>query len=453
MNTFDLFPDDEASQAAGATVPLAERLRPRRLPEMVGQARLLAPDGLLRRSVQAGRVPSLLLWGPPGCGKTTLARVLAQEVPGDFIALSAVNAGLKDVKEAVGRAELNRRRGRATYLFLDEIHRFNKAQQDALLPHVESGLLVLIGATTENPSFEVNAALLSRLRVLTLEALTAVDLEALAERALTEAERGLGAMNVRLSPPAQHMLVESADGDARRLLNVLETAAELVGPGGTIEEVSLAQALQRRMLRFDRAGEEHYNIISALHKSIRDSDPDGSLYWLARLLEGGEDRLYVARRLVRMATEDIGLADPSALTVALAGRDVAHFLGEPEGDLALAEVAVYLALAPKSNSVYRAYGLALEAARVHGSLPVPLHLRNAVTGLMNSLGYGAGYRYAHDEPGRTSGQAHLPEALLDRRFFEPTGEGREAALAERLNELRQIWRKDRGEGEKETAGS
>ena len=451
--TFDLFPsDDDGPTGPGVVIPLAERLRPRRLDEMVGQERLLAADGFLRRSVQGGRVPSLLLWGPPGSGKTTLARVLAREVPGDFVGLSAVSAGLRDVKDAVARADLNRKRGRPTYLFLDEIHRFNKAQQDALLPHVENGTLVLIGATTENPSFEVNAALLSRLRVITLEALTGPDLDRLVDRALADQERGLGRSGASLAPGARHLLVEAADGDARRLLNVLETAVELVGPGGVITEPELAEALQKRTLRFDRAGEEHYNLISALHKSVRDSDPDGSLYWLARLLEGGEDRLYVARRLVRMATEDIGLADPAALPLALAGRDTAHFLGEPEGDLALAEVAIYLALAPKSNSVYRAWGAALEAAREHGSLPVPLHLRNAVTGLMSALGYGQGYRYAHDEPGRTSAQAHLPDALASRRFYEPTGEGRESALAERLEQLRRLWERG-GPGEKnETAG-
>jgi putative ATPase len=450
--TLDLFPGSGASEGPGPAAPLAERMRPRRLADMVGQVALLAEGGLLVRSIATGRIPSLLLWGPPGSGKTTLARVLANEVPGEFIALSAVTAGLKEVREAVAAAKAARRLGRPTYLFLDEIHRFNRAQQDALLPHVENGTLVLIGATTENPSFEVNAALLSRLRVLVLDPLTPDDLSRLVDRALADVERGVGPGAPHLEDDARNALIEQSDGDARRLLNVLETAAALAGPGGAITAETVRESLQRRPLRFDKSGEEHYNLISALHKSIRDSDPDGGLYWLARLLEGGEDRLFVARRLVRMAIEDIGLADPGALTVALASRDAVHFLGSPEGDLALAEAAVYLALAPKSNAVYRAFGEALRDAGERGSLPVPMHLRNAPTAFMKGQGYGAGYRYAHDAEGGVVDQEHLPEALHGRRYFRPGTAGFESELRRRQARFEELRDADRRRGGKKEEG-
>jgi putative ATPase len=452
--SLDLFPDSDRPRGSGPEAPLAERMRPRRLAEMVGQAALVAPGGLLARSIATGRIPSLLLWGPPGSGKTTLARVLANEVQGEFIALSAVTAGLKEVREAVAQAGAARRLGRATHLFLDEIHRFNRAQQDALLPHVENGTLVLVGATTENPSFEVNAALLSRLRVLVLEPLGADDLSRLVDRALSDSERGLGSRNSTLEADARRLLIELSDGDARRLLNVLDTASMLAGPGTPITASAVREALQRRPLRFDKSGEEHYNLISALHKSVRDSDPDGTLYWLARLLAGGEDRLFVARRLVRMASEDIGLADPGALGVALAARDAFHFLGAPEGDLALAGAAVYLALAPKSNAVYRAFDEALRDAEEQGSLAVPLHLRNAPTSLMKEQGYGVGYRYAHDAPGGVVDQEHLPEALRGRRYYRPGSAGVEGELAARLARVAGLREADReNRGEKKEGGS
>jgi putative ATPase len=434
--TLDLFPSSPGEDRPDPGAPLADRMRPRTLENLVGLEDLLGPGRLLARALEAGQLPSTLLWGPPGSGKTTLALLLARTTGADFVALSAVSAGIKDLKEVVKRAGLSLRAGRRTVLFLDEIHRFNKAQQDALLPHVERGTLTLIGATTENPSFEVNAALLSRMTLLTLPALGADTLSLLLDRALADTGVGLGARRQTIDEAARHTLVEGADGDARRLLNALEAASVLVGEGGVIDGEAAREALQNRALRYDKDGEEHYNIISALHKSVRDSDPDGALYWLARMLEAGEDRLYVARRLVRMASEDIGLADPQALVLAMAARDAAHFLGIPEGDLALAQAAVYLAMAPKSNAVYLGYGAATRDATERGSLPVPLHIRNAPTGLMKTLGYGRGYRYAHDYPGHVVDQEHLPEELEGTRYYEPTDQGVEAAWARRLEEIR-----------------
>lgn len=410
--------------------PLAERLRPRTLDEVAGQGQLLGPGRPLTRLLESGRLPSLILWGPPGVGKTTLARLLAGSVGAHFIQLSAVSAGVKDVREAVTEAETHRKLGQSTALFLDEIHRFNKAQQDALLPHVESGLLTLIGATTENPSFEVNPALRSRARTLVLEPLSREDIQALLQRALSD-PRGLP--DVSITPPALELLSRLADGDARRALGTLEAAAVLASP---IDEEAVTEAFGRHLPSMDKGGEDFYNLISALHKSVRGSHVDASLYWLARMLEGGADPLYVARRIIRIAAEDIGLADPQALRLAVAARDTAEVLGRPEGDLALAEAVVYLALAPKSNSVYTAWKEAVRAVQEGETLPVPLHLRNAKTGLMRQQGYGRGYAYYFDDAAGSFAQRYLPEGA-ELNLYQPSGEGWEARISERWRKLRE----------------
>ncbi len=416
--------------------PLAERLRPRTVAEVVGQTHLLGPGRPLTRVLGSGRLGSLILWGPPGVGKTTLARLLAGEVGAHFIPLSAVTAGVKDVREAVTEAERLRGRGQKTILFLDEIHRFNKAQQDALLPHVESGLLTLIGATTENPSFEVNPALRSRARTLVLEALKPEEVRGLLERALTD-PRGLS--GVTAEPEALDLLARLAEGDARRALSTLEVASTLSNP---VTPDAITEAFGRHLPQMDKNGEDFYNLISALHKSVRGSHVDGALYWLARMVEGGADPLYVARRVVRMAAEDIGLADPQALRLCIAARDTVEFLGSPEGDLALAQAVVYLALAPKSNSVYVAWKNALNVVRDGESLPIPLHLRNAPTALMRQQGYGKGYAYYFDDPEGSFAQNYLPDGVqLD--LYAPTGEGWEARVADRWRKLRDAH----GEGE------
>lgn len=408
--------------------PLAERLRPRTVSEVVGQSHLLGPGKPLTRVLQSGRLGSLILWGPPGVGKTTLARLLAGEVGAHFIQLSAVSAGVKDVRDAVAEAERERARGRRTVLFLDEIHRFNKAQQDALLPHVESGLLTLIGATTENPSFEVNPALRSRARTLVLQALTQEDVLGLLRRALQD-ERGLPGVEAQDS--ALNLLARLAEGDARRALSTLEVAATLADP---VTEEAVTEAFGKHLPAMDKNGEDFYNLISALHKSVRASHPDASLYWLARMLQGGADPHYVARRIVRMASEDIGLADPQALRLCIAARDSMEFLGSPEGDLALAQAVVYLALAPKSNSVYVAWKKTVRAVQEGESLPVPLHLRNAPTELMKGQGYGKGYAYYFDDPAGSFAQNYLPDGVqLD--LYQPTGEGWEARMTERWRKL------------------
>ena len=424
----------------GAGAPLAARMRPRTLAEFAGQDRLLGDGSPLRRMLEGGALSSLILWGPPGSGKTTLARLLALRGDAAFVAFSAVTEGVARVRGIIAEARQRvAATGRATILFCDEIHRFNKAQQDAFLPHVEEGLVFLVGATTENPSFEVIRPLLSRAPVFVLEPLSAEELSGILTRALEDGERGLGRAPEGAAAGVLDWIARRADGDARRALGVLERAHELAGPRRAISMEHARQGAQHRFSHFDKGGEEHYNTISALHKAIRGSDPDAALYWLARMLAGGQDPLYIARRLVRMASEDIGLADPRALATALAGRDAFRFLGSPEGELALAEVVVYLAAAPKSNRLYRAWSAAMRAARKHPGAPVPAHLRNAPTGLMKQLGYGAGYRYDPDTPGGVAAQSHLPAELEGERFYHPGtagGEGDIAARLERFGALR-----------------
>jgi putative ATPase len=442
----DLFSQNRADQLSQRG-PLASRMRPRTLDEVVGQQELLRPGGMLRRMVERDRLGSLILWGPPGVGKTTLARLLASQSRAHFVALSAVSSGVADLRAAVKDAQDRLgMHGQQTLLFIDEIHRFNKAQQDAILPYVEDGTIIMVGATTENPSFEVNAPLLSRARVVTLKALDDDDIRSVVERALEDHERGLGAEELSIAPDALATLVNFANGDARFALNTLEVASLSAERGGLITQEMVAEAAQRRAAAYDKSGEAHYDTISALHKSMRDSDADAALYWLCRMLEGGDDPLYVARRLVRFASEDVGLADPQALVVTMAAQQAVHFIGMPEGSLALGQAAVYLALAPKSNALYAGYSLAREDVVATRNDPVPLHLRNAVTGLMRGLGYGAGYQYAHDDPDAVTTQDHLPENLRGRTYYRPSERGFEAKLAARLEHL-QALRERRKAGE------
>jgi len=434
-----LFPPDESPGAGqpggGARPPLAERMRPRSFAEVLGQDHLLAPGAPLGSLGPGAEVPSMILWGPPGSGKTTIARLIAAATGMPFVAYSAVTSGIKEIRETIGETRRHRRAtGKPTLLFVDEIHRFNRAQQDAFLPHVEDGTIVLVGATTENPSFEVNSALLSRARVLLVRPLGEADLRTLVERTLADGERGLGASGIAWEPGAVDAVLAHADGDARRALNALELASEVARRErhASVSVAQLERALVQSHLRYDKAGEEHFNLISAMHKSLRDSDPDATLYWVARMLAAGEDPPFVARRLVRAATEDVGLADPQALLVAQAAADAYHFLGSPEGELAIAEAALYLACAPKSNSVYEAYGQARRVAEEKGSLPVPLHIRNAVTGLMANVGYGKGYQYSHAAPDAVVDQEHLPTELAGLRLYRPGDQGLEKAIAERL---------------------
>jgi len=446
----DLFPEERRRRAKRA--PLAERMRPRNFEEFLGQGDLLRPGSLLRSAVERGELPSVIFWGPPGSGKTTLARLIAQASGSHFVAFSAVTSGVKEVREVIERARLEKKaRGVATLLFVDEIHRFNKAQQDAFLPHVEDGTIVLMGATTENPSFEVINALLSRMQVIVLPALSEDAIVEILKRAAADTERGLGGRPPEVAEDTYRLIARLSGGDARIALNILEGAAMIATGAGArgITDTEVREAAQRKMLPYDRAGEEHFNIISALHKCLRGSDPDAGLYWLARMLEAGEDPLYVARRLMRFASEDVGLADPEALRLAVAVKDAVHFLGMPEGNTALAELVVYLALAPKSNSVYVAYGRASRDALEKPPYPVPLHIRNAPTPLMKNLGYGKGYEYAHNFDEAIVGQRYLPDELQDARYWEGVPRGHEAELVERLKRLNAEKQKRRGSGSEE----
>ena len=427
--------------------PLAARMRPRTLEEVAGQHHLLASGKPLRESIERGTVGSMILWGPPGSGKTTLARMIARYTDREFVPFSAVTEGVPRVREIVAEAEGRRRLGRGTILFADEIHRFNKAQQDAFLPHVEAGTITLVGATTENPSFEINGALLSRVRVFVLQSLSPADIRGVIERALSDEERGLASMRLTVDEDAVELLAVEADGDARRALTVLEAAAEHVGADGRITVEVARDALQLRFAKYDKGGEETYNMLSAFHKSLRGSDPQGALYWMARMIEGGADPMIIFRRSIAMAAEDVGLADPEALKLAVAARDAFHMLGPPEGYLPLAQMIVYLATAPKSNRSKVALRAALEAAQQHPAEPVPMHIRNAPTGLMKELGYGEGYQYAHNAPEAYIPQEYLPERLRGSRFYEPGPFGFEKEIAKRLawwEELRKRAANDEG---------
>ena len=432
--------EPEAESQAGR--PLADRMRPRTLDEFIGQEELLGPGKPLRVQIERDDLSSMLLWGPPGCGKTTLARIIAKSTRSDFIPFSAVLAGIKEIKEVMAKAEGARRYGMRTIVFVDEVHRFNRAQQDAFLPHVEAGNILLIGATTENPSFEVIAPLLSRMRVYILHALTKDQIVGLLRRALADPVRGLGKESVTAPDDILDRIAILANGDARSAYNTLEALVMGTTPNAesrrVLSQARLEDVLQKKLLLYDKSGEEHFNLISALHKSVRNSDADASLYWLARMLESGEDPLYVARRLVRMANEDIGLAEPHAVQVALAAMQAFEFLGPPEGNLALAQAAVYLALAPKSNAVYTAYGDVQDDLQRTMAEPVPLHLRNAVTGLMKNIGYGKGYQYAHNAEEKVTDMTCLPESLADRVYYHPTDQGFEARIRQRLEEIRRI---------------
>jgi len=417
-------------------------MRPRTLDEFIGQEKLLGPGKPLRQQIENDEITSMLLWGPPGCGKTTLARLIARLTRSEFVAFSAVLAGIKEIKEVMAASERKSHGGQRTIVFVDEVHRFNKAQQDAFLPYVEAGHITFIGATTENPSFEVISPLLSRTKVYVLDPLATPQIVDLLKRAIADKERGLGNENVEVTDDVLFRIASYANGDARSAYNTLDLAARSAKPSAsgarTITRELLEDVLQRKLLRYDKAGEEHYNLISALHKSVRNSDPDAALYWLARMLESGEDPLYLARRLVRMASEDIGLAEPGALAFTLAAKDAFDFLGVPEGNLALAQAAVYLALAPKSNAVYTAYGEVLDDVHKTEADPVPLHLRNAVTGLMKNVGYGQGYKYAHDHEDKLTDMTCLPDNLTNRTYYKPTDQGFEQRLRARLEEIRKV---------------
>jgi len=435
-----LFDDEErAAPQAASSGPLADRLRPASLDEIVGQGHLLDPGKPLRTAIEHDQVPSMILWGPPGVGKTTLAQIIARMTKSDFIPFSAVLSGIKEIKEIMAAAERAKRRGRRTILFVDEIHRFNKAQQDASLPHVEHRNVTLIGATTENPSFEVISALLSRSRVFVLRALTDEDIVAVLRRAIEKE-------GFNVEEDALSAIALLANGDARTALNVLELAVEATTDHGQVTKQLVQEASQKTLL-YDKGGEEHYNIISALHKSLRNSDVDAALYWLARMLESGEDPLYVARRLVRFASEDIGVADPQALRVALDAKQAYEFIGLPEGKLALAQCVIYLAAAPKSNSVYTAYSAVADEVEHTRAEPVPLHIRNAPTGLMKNLGYGKGYQYSHDVEGKVADMDCLPDSLRGRKYFHPQDVGIEARIKQRLEEIKKAREKNREEGD------
>ncbi len=431
----------QPDEAGDKTRPLADRMRPRTLDELVGQEHILGPGKPLRVQIERDDTGSLIFWGPPGVGKTTLANIIARRTHAEFVQFSAVLTGIKEIKQVMADAERARQYGTRTIVFIDEVHRFNKAQQDAFLPYVEKGSIRLIGATTENPSFEVISALLSRSRVYILQPLTAEQIVLLLRRALEDSERGLGELHLEADEGALEKIASYSSGDARSAYNALEVAATLAREekeGQRITDAVVTGALQKRVLMYDKAGEEHYNLISALHKSVRNSDPDAALYWLARMLEAGEDGLYIARRVVRMASEDIGLADPNALNITLAARDAVDFLGMPEGNLALAQAVVYLAAAPKSNALYTAYGAVLEDVERTAQDSVPLHLRNAPTGLMKAVGYGAGYQYAHDLESKVADMQCLPDNLQGRVYYHPTDEGIEKRIKARLEEIKKL---------------
>jgi len=442
MSLFQTIPGGQRGD--DPTRPLADRMRPRTLDEYVGQEHLVGPGKPLRTQIERDDSGSMIFWGPPGTGKTTLAKIIANLTKAEFIEFSAVLAGIKEIKQVMSEAERAKQYGTRTIVFIDEIHRFNKAQQDAFLPHVEKGNIRLIGATTENPSFEINSALLSRTRVHVLQPLSEEQIVLLLERALEDRERGLGPMELRASSDVLKKIANYSNGDARSAYNVLEVAAGLAlergraKTGAEITDELVHDALQRRILLYDKSGEEHYNLISALHKSVRNSDPDAALYWLGRMLEAGEDPLYVARRVVRMAVEDIGLADPNALALCMAARDAVDFIGMPEGNLALAQAVVYLSVAPKSNALYTAYSTVQQDVERTAAEPVPLHLRNAPTALMKGIGYAKGYQYAHDLDSKVANMQCLPDNLRDREYYVPTNEGIEKRIRERMAEIRRL---------------
>jgi putative ATPase len=446
MSLFEPPSPQVSASEPGTRSPLADRIRPETLDEFVGQLHILGPGKPLRKQIERDELHSMILWGPPGSGKTTLAVIIARKTKSDFVRFSAVLAGIKEIKDVMAAAEKARHYGRRTILFIDEIHRFNKAQQDAFLPYVERGDIVLIGATTENPSFEVISALLSRAKVYMLSALSTDEILTLLQRALKDEPRGLGSERVVIPEELLRQIAVFSNGDARAAYNTLEMAVAAASRDeegrAVVSETMIEDAIQRKMLLYDKAGEEHYNLISALHKSVRNSDPDAALYWLGRMLEAGEDPLYIARRLIRMASEDIGLADPNALTVTLNAMQAAHFVGMPECDLALAEAVVYLSLAPKSNALYVGYGEVKGDAQKMLAEPVPLHLRNPVTGLMANVGYGKGYQYAHHAPDRLTDMQCLPDNLKDRHYYRPTEEGFEKRLKEKMKAIEE-WKKKR----------